>query len=348
MKRFTLITLCLLVACAMLFACCSSTPQTKTLCRWEDERLSYVISLVDTKTPHNLGTDVYLKDYATVISNDEIIPQDVTGTLDVSITKSNGTYTYETHQTVYLGFNATDYEKIKDLEGLSALEKLPRESITPDLHYVCCQTDTMVEFDEQQLPIKSSKEIHGIYASNNGRSTITNTKIETTYDLKEAVAKVKIDNGEEVSCEIGYKKGAKFIDANQLAIYARSFNKNESDFQDSPTATVYEPMSNTSKTVYFTNFKFDDKVYLANATACAKLSSVCVYLDSPIETSKLMYISSVPSSLKNSGLDCIFSDGTNSYSKLTPITMSVGYLSYELNFDSLTGGSAILESITAQ
>ncbi len=344
-------TVCLLLTGAVLFSACGGAEPTKAKRCWEQsEQLSYTITLADNTVKQDSGSYVFAKDVEIATDHtDEVKPDNVTGTLTVTYSKDDdNNFVYSTEQTVYLGYTTENFRYISSLPGID--EFCVSDIFPENMHTVKCVTKTSVTFNEKQLPVASTKEINGVYASYNGYSQISKIKMATTYNLDDYTATVTIDDGEPMTHQIELKKGTKFIDANQIAVYARSLEKNDA-FQDMPTVSVYEPIGNTIKTAYFANFNKEERVLLKqNDDTCAVLTSLSVCLDGTALQNRLMFIASVPAHLTAENGHCLDTVVLNSadISKLSQVKFTSGYLSYELDFSCLPDGSEVLKAITAK
>ena len=166
-----------------------------------------------------------------------------------------------------------------------------------------------------------------------------------TADYKLDENKVVVTtNGKEETHEVKAPT-SKFIDANQLLTYIRSFDKGANKFKDGVAVQVYVPSSNTTYTAHFGFTYAQNCILNLNGNAnYVKLNSVNCSLGSIA----YMQTQNLPDSLAEKGLDSLSDGYVGHTANYTVTRFRVGNFSYQLDLDALTDAEAIVDALTAK
>lgn len=363
-KHIALLLLVMLVAAFSLAACGQNAEATDVQLRWnkdKKETLTYKVTLADYTSEgssalfNNYQHDgaSYYKDmvistsYASEVSpykKDEIVPVSADGTYVVSYEYADSIWTMTAAQTVDVTYNKTDLEVGGDPTKLDCWKELNVKSSDDETVTVTTTTETVVKWsgDELQRPVYSSTKTDGFYFGATNKSAYKN---EVTADYKLDENKVVVTtNGKEETHEVKAPT-SKFIDANQLLSYIRSFDKGANKFKDGVAVQVYVPSSNTTYTAHFGFTYAQNCILNLNGNAnYVKLNSVNCSLGSIA----YMQTQNLPDSLAEKGLDSI-GDGYGGHTANYTVTrFRVGNFSYQLDLDALTDAEAIVDALTAK
>ncbi len=359
MKKIFILLLALVMLLPLTFTACNQAESTGTVVRWEEATYHFNVTLADFNSEEN-GYNVYpvsgvnyYKDFAISSTaekpsnKDEVLPDRVVGSYEMKITMpDDGANTLlVTTQTLYVRYEKSVIESSKNAEELKT--KIADASEDPFIgeedaeNYVTLKstTDTSVKFVNKsgQHPIESSTSVDGFYIGKTEQQ-LSKYSVSTKYDFEKNIATVTLNEGTPVENKIK-TNNKNFIDANQLLLYVRSFEKTSSKFNDSPTVLVYSPMDNKTYTGAFV-FSYQANCILPNGeeNAYVKLNSINVYLDS------MPYLQqqNLPASLAEKGLDCILENP-----KYTTTRFRVGYLAYQLS-DADVISADVISALTAE
>ena len=378
MKKNTILGI-VSVLLALLFvftACGNNATATTVKNRWnETETGSYTISLSDFadgtetnggvfKSYVNESDNVaYYKDRlmsaeVAFTARDEIMPVKLQGKFTYKIQNGVSDCTFTTEQVVYAVYNAADVQNVQDLQHAKATDEEVTEQfgeVSANVVVLKSVLKTTVTFSTTEsankkrnyVPLSSSSEVDGFYIGKTHQG-LSATKVSTVYDLEKGTAKVTKD-GTEVVREISVPGSGNFIDANQLWLYSRSLEKHRDNFNDAPTVTVYDPVSDTAVTAEY-RFTYESPTVISHKLAdgtekqyYVKLSSLAVYLGG----GAYMFTQSYPDKLAElKELDCI-TTGFGAISKYTVSRFRVGYMSYQLD-DQPTSLLSDLEDVSTK
>ena len=364
MRKKIALLLLLALALTTVFAACNQPAATKIIPRWDEKGESYVyaITLADfnltaegtVSESHFLShlnvsdSNYYYKDFDVragepLNSLDEVRPIDATGTLKLTISYSAETKcdTVTTEQYMELTYNNKNGKLIAQdvLAKLKEKDLVVSEDKDNDTITLKSTTETTVVFshDEKQAPRKSGTKVNGFYVGK-VHQEVSDYEISTeyTYESKNTVVAIKLtQDGKTTEIEDTLKRRTEgsFIDSNQLFTFTRSFDKSAGNFQDNPSISVYNPLSQKLQTVNFA-FTAAANAMLTDSTRgedgeslYAKLPTVGVVVDGM----PFMLQESLPSLLDDNGngLDSAYY-GTFNYPKHTPVRFRVHYISFEL------------------
>lgn len=360
MKKRIAILLCTLLMLVAVFASCNRAAATNHPARWdENESYTFNITLADFETaegsaslfkPHDVavknddGTEKTVTCYKdaeisqekfTMESSDEVRPVDVKGTFTMKIVfDTSDTRKLETNQVLY-----SQYET-KTLQDLNCLDELKDYDVTDKEENpfennngrttLKSTTVTLVVFSNKssQLPISSVKENTGFYIGKiyQGKS---NYKVESTYDFDNRKITVKKNDGEAVEKKL--KNGTTCIDASQILLYLRSLDKTAAGFQDTPSVSVYEPVTDAFYTVSFAlNREFNAILNNNGVDVGVKVHCVSVTVGSRALMSQYNLPDLTKAGENEQGLDFLPSQ-TAKDCKFTTVKFRSGWISYELS-----------------
>ena len=337
----------------LTFTACNQTESTETVVRWEETTYNFDITLADFNSDYSgynsypVGDTTYYKDFAMSTAyekpsnKDEVLPSKVKGTYEMKITMPDeGASTLlVTTQTLFVRYEKSVIESSKIADELKTKmvsgEEDPFADEEDSADYITLKstTDTSVKFVNKagQRPIESSMVVDGFYIGKSGQQ-LSKYSVSTKYDFDKNIATVTINDGEPVENKIK-TNNKNFIDANQVLLYVRGFEKTSGKFNDSPSVLVYSPLENKTYTGSFA-FSYQANCILPNGdeNAYVKLNCVNVFLDS------MPYLQqqNLPSTLVSSGLDCSMENP-----KYTTTRFRVGYLAYQLNDTSVISAEVI-------
>lgn len=343
MKRKISLVALLLLLLTIPFAACNQTTPTERVTRWGDEEYTFNITLADfspivtsafQEHPHDDGMNYY-KDFVIqtsaareVLATEEIRPQDIQGTYTLSIKRDGAYCELTTTQVIYARYNNSELpNNLEELKScVVTAEEDPFEA-NVGMTTLKSTTDTYVKFsnDLTQKPANSSIKVNGFYVGKQAQ-TVSKYEITTEYDVDNKTAKVSKNGGETVTNKLTVADASKFIDANQIIIYARSLDK-ASAFQDSPSVVVYNPYENKNYTATFLLNLDQNALLKANgANEYLKINTLGIALGN----TAFMMQETLP---KLENFDTI-PNATNPsapHSKYTMVNFRVGYLSYEIS-----------------
>ena len=363
MKKRIALLLLLTLALTIILAACGRTEKTEIIPRWEEEIVEtyeYTIALADfnlttdgkISSPHfrshGPNSAAYYKDFDVRVgepleSQDEVLPQSVSGTFTLTISHPDKDYDLlETKQELLVTYDDKN-GKLIDESVMAELEKNGLVVSNSDCSITLkSSTVTSVEFrhDESQAPRKSSTKVAGFYVGK-AHQEVSIYEIATEYvyeDRNTNVAITLTQNGETKTLEQTLKRRTEgsFIDSNQIFTYARSLDKSSTSFQDNPSITVYNPMTMSTQTATF-SFASSVNAVLTDSERgelYVKLPALGVMIDGMA----FMLQESVPT-LQDKLPDLFDSQGNGPdmvrfasypYAKHTPLRFRVGYISYEL------------------
>ena len=369
MKKKIALLLLLALALTVILAACRQTEPTKIIPRWDEKGESYVytISLSDFNISDEKVSDTHFRSYTNAADSndyykdfdvrvgeplnalDEVRPIAATGTFELTIAYSAETKcdTVSTKQYLELTYDNKDGELIDESvlkmmrdNGLIVSEgdgKITLKSTT--------ETTVVFTHDEKQAPRTSSMKVNGFYVGK-AHQEVSNYEISTeyTYESKNTVVASKLtqyvekdgdmkEETTEIKETLKRRTAGTFIDSNQIFTYTRSFDKLSGSFADSPTVSVYDPLSKTLQTANFT-YTSAAKAMLTDGTRgengeslFAKIPTVGV----TVGGMPFMLQESLPNLLDDNGNgpDSAYY-GTFNYAKHTPVRFRVRYVSYEL------------------
>lgn len=371
-KKIALLLLLALAMTVILAACGGNTDPTKVIPRWDEktsETYEYTISLSDfdltadgsISSGHfkatSVGEEKYYRDFDVRLgevfdSLDEVRPTSVTGKLVVTISHPDDKYDLlETKQEMELTYDNTsgkliDSEVLAEMESKGLVVSDNGTAIT-----LKSTTETSVEFRHEenktgqnkigQVPRRSSTKVVGFYIGK-VHQEVSIYEISTEYDYQDkntVVTSTLTKDGKTDKLENTLKRRLEgsFIDSNQLLTYARSLDKSSKSFQDNPSVTVYNPMTQTMQTVTF-SFSPSANAILYDQTRNAQLFVKIPTIGVVVDGMPFMLQECAPN-LKEKLPDLFDSQGNGpdttyyagfAYAKHTTLRFRVGYVSYEL------------------
>ncbi len=249
MKKTLAIVVLMLILCSTLVAC-STTVKTKQNIRWENETLTYAISLANFETSVTNSNGVFYKDVLGYgeqdpnnESKDQIVPQALTGSYVINIAVSGENCTVTTNQTMDATYNKEDVT----LDTSNAGELLVTSTdSTVTLRSI---TKTSVTFvNTTQVPTSSTTEVNGYYIGK-VQQNWSNYKVETQYSaIKKGMEATVTVNGESTTHKL---EDSNIIDANQILTYLRSYDKTSTSFQSYDKVSIYDPYTNNLQQLTF-------------------------------------------------------------------------------------------------
>ena len=332
MKK-TLALVLLLILAMGVFAACNQVQPTERKTRWgENETWTYNISLLNTNASNINGADYYRDFLATGETNpfngnlDRIVPNDLTGTYVVTISQdiAKDTTTVSTTQTMIATYDAIMVDTSKLDKSVIVEQK--DETIT-----LKSTQETSVTFKNgTQLPVSSSTKANGFYIGKQNQST-SQYEISTEYKVSGKKVVATVTNGdkkEEVTLS-----NTNVIDTNQVLMYARSFDKTATSFQDNPQVMVFDPLTKSSKRLTMSYTATQNVLVehqFADASESASVATQMPRLDLALDGMAFMTQVSLPDMTANS-LDRIGTNVPNVYFPMHTIyRFRVGFVSYEL------------------
>ena len=366
MKKKIALLVLLALAMTMILTACNNAEPTDVIPRWKDnvsETYEYTIELADfnltngnISSPHfnsySDNSEQYYKDFDVRVGEafeawDEVRPELVTGKFTLTISHPEKNYDLlETKQELQVTYNNTDNKVISE-QALAEMLKVEGLVVSNENGRVTLKstTETSVEFfhDEDQAPRKSHTKVNGFYVGKEAQ-TVSNYEVSTTYayESKNTVVTTTItqNGGEPNTIETTLKRQTEgsFIDSNQLFTYARSLDKSNVSFQDSPSVKVYNPLTQTTQTAFFylthsvnavlTNLPENEQLYVKIPALSVVIDGMPFMLQECAPTLKEKLPDLFDSA--GNGPDVAFYAGY-AHAKHTPIRFRVGYFSYELS-----------------
>lgn len=345
MKRKLALIAVMLLLVTLIFTACNQTQPTNKAPRWENEETyDFKIALADYTaydsyvfTTYPEGTEKYAKDFpiathaATEVSaTEEIRPLEVHGSYKVVIKKDASYTTLTTSQVIYAQY-ATEYlqncavwDKLQS-QGYVTTEADSQFATTADRTVLVSANDVYVKFtSETQQPMESTVKSKGFYMGKTAQ-TVSAHDVSTKYDFDKKVATVTKDGEEAREYKLPSSANVSLIDVNQLFLYARSYDKSAA-FADSPTATVFNPVSGTTATAsFYVNVNQNAVLDNNGIEEKVKLNVVSIGIGSnafmsQLTLPKLKTLDTMPSK----------ADASENVSKYTVVRFRVGFLAYEV------------------
>ena len=336
MKK-TLALVLLLILAMGVFAACNQVQPTERKTRWgESETWTYNISLLNT-SPSTINNADYYRDFLAIGETnplfngnlDRIVPNDLTGTYVVTISQdiAKDTTTVSTTQTMIATYD--EYEA--NMIDPSRFDKSIIVEQTDHTISLKSTMETSVTFKNgTQLPVSSSTKANGFYIGKQNQS-MSQYEISTEYKVSGKKVVATVTNGdkkEEVTLS-----NTNVIDTNQVLMYARSYDKTATSFQDSPQVMVFDPLTKSSKRLT-TSYTATQNVLVehqfADASESASVATQMPRLDLALDGMAFMTQVSLPDMTAN-GLDRIGTNVPGVYFPMhTTYRFRVGFVSYEL------------------
>ena len=372
MKKKIALLLLLTLAMTVILAACRQTEATKIIPRWDErnvESYEYTITLADfdltsdgkVNSPHfkSYGTDSasYYKDFDVRVgepfdSQDEVRPTSVSGKFTLTISHPEDGYDLlETKQEMEVTYDDKEGKLIDESVMAMLVAKQLVVSNNGGSITLKSTVETTVQFkhNESQAPQKSGAKVTGFYVGKAHQEvSIYEISTEYTYEDRNTNAATTLtqmnEKGEMETTN--YEKRLKrytegsFIDSNQVFTYARSLDKSSSSFQDNPSVTVYNPLTQLTQT---TTFSFSPSVNAILTDGLRGAQGEELYVKLPalgvvIDGMAFMSQECVPTlqeklpdlfDAQGKGPDVTFY-AIDPYAKHTPLRFRVGYVSYEL------------------
>lgn len=342
MKKKIAFLLLVLLATTVLLVACSQTEVTETLIRWDNtEEYTFRVALADFTDSVNKSTqtiDGKSVDFTKELSlsgenldnRDEIRPEAVDGTYNMKIVKSStDRYTLTTTQTLFAQYKTADLTLSND--ELSALKASSADIATTSLTEKADCTILLsvikqsVVFDttSSQKPASSTVDSNGFYIGK-AQQQQSKYKVETNYDFsgKRPIAKVSVDGATPTEYKLA--RNSKFIDPNQLLLYLRSYNKSSSDFQDSPSVMMFNPLTGELQTAAFA-FSYNTPLIVTDKNKTTPVQYVSLNAVSVVVGGySYMVEENVPDTVAADKMT-----GSDKF-KYTTVRFRVGYFTYEL------------------
>ena len=387
MKKKLSLLILLVLALTAILAACGNSSSTQIIPRWEDgESYTYAVTLADFDnsadattyfTQHEYNGATYYKDYVVRAGEplsdlDEVRPVAVSGTYTLAISSydldGNKYDKVTTCQYLEVTYELAGGKIKLDTDLFAELPEALSGEPSDDVSNPVAKKDgasitlrstaeTSVEFkrndDGKQAPKSSSSKVVGFYIGKSHQE-VSSYEITTTYDYsgKRPVARIArtVDgNTEEIENTLkGYSEG-KFIDSNQLFMYARSLDKSLSSLPDSPGVTVYNPFTQEMQTASFT-YTADVNAALSDATHGEFYAKVPV-VGVTVGGIPFMSLLSAPKFTDENGkINLDSADyGQFTYAKHSPLRFRVGYLSFELTqYDEAIYSALVATTATSE
>lgn len=283
MKKRLALLIGVLLIMTVVFTACSQPAATARVARWSEkgETRTYKISLSDfaddgktlfknysqtfsqkdedgkitEKKVTCYKDDVITSSEPTIMLNsDQVRPIDASGTYTMKIQYEATSIKLVTTQVIYSQYETELLQNLGCLDEFknSAINVTEKEEnpFTNNENRITLRSETnsAVTFanDPNQLPISSATENKGFYIGKIAQS-LSEYKYETTYDFNNKKVVVKKNGGEAEERSIS----GNCIDASQLLLYIRSYDKSSTAFQDSPAVSVYDVTTNSVYTAAF-------------------------------------------------------------------------------------------------
>ena len=306
MKKRLALLLGILLVLTAAFAACSQPAPTTRQSRWGEGTETHTFKITRADFAENGGFNTYPRTFKikgddgqvkdttytcfkddlitsteTIWMNglDELRPVDVSGTFVMTVKYETTSYRVETEQTLYCQYETAKLNELNCSDKFAALDVTDKEENPFTDNDGCTvlrsvtKTDLVFANDDKQLPVSSVTENDGYYIGKTAQ-TVSKYKYETTYDFANKKVSVKKDGGEAVERSL---KG-ECIDASQMLVYIRSMDKSSNAFQDNPSVSVYDPITDSTTSATFAlnrkvnllmNNDGQEAVIIANAVTVA-------------------------------------------------------------------------------
>lgn len=353
MKKKIALLLGVMLLLTGVFAACSNSTTSPTV-RWDkDETYTFNITLADfaedgytfnsyqfpvikedgTQTTLQCYKEIGTSQEATMFQNyDQIRPVDASGTYTMSILfDTTTTRKLETKQVMYSQYETSTLELLGCLQALSDYvisgDDNPFENNEGRTTLRSETTSTIIfSNDDNQLPVSSVKENKGYYIGKEHQGA-SNYKYETVYDIGNRKVTVTKDDGEAEERKLSLSKNGSCIDAGQVLLYARSWDKSSSAFSNTPTVSVYDPVTNSLATASFA-LERSYNALLNNKGTGVAASVNALYVT--VGGRPFLAEFNLPD-LTEKNLDYIAATGAGKTCKYTTIKFRSGWYSYELS-----------------
>ncbi|MCM1360193.1 MAG: hypothetical protein NC132_07060 [Corallococcus sp.] len=344
MKRKIALVVTALLLLTLSLAACNQVVATDIVTRWGDEEYTFNISLADFNENVTSAFNVYenngasyYKDFVIqtsaareYLATEEVRPDDVKGLYTLSLKRDGAYCTLTTSQVIYARYKTAELQASENWDDLqTCVASIDPFAADETLTTLVSRNDTKVTFsnDPTQKPVSSSVKVDGFYFGHKAQN-VSKYEIVTEYDIENKTAKVTKDGKEPQVNKLTIANASKFIDANQVIIYARSLEKSAA-FQDTPSVVVYNPLDNTNYTATFYLSVNQNAVltvngnneYLQINTLGISLGNQAFMMQETLP--KLDKFDTYPNS----------TNPDSPHSKYTMVNFRVGYLSYEISDD---------------
>jgi len=345
MKKKIVYLLVALLLLAMILTACNQVTPTEIVTRWgNEESFTFSISKADYApegsptafNPYKNGDTTHYRDFVIqtpsareTVAREEISPENVSGTYTLTLKRDGAYNTLSTSQLIYAQYKTSQITEIAaDLQenGLIATADEDPFEKNAELTTLKSITNTYVKFSNQttQRPVDSAIEVKGFYIGLKAK-TVSKYTLTTAYNFDRNVAIVSKNNETPIENKLNVNSNSKFIDSNQLIIYARSLEKNAA-FQDNPTVIVYNAQNNKNYTATFGLSLNQNAVVNKNGKdEYVKLHTLGIGLDD-----KAFMLQEILPKLSNIDTTPNPADATKPYSKYSMVRFRVGYLAYEV------------------
>ena len=253
MKKILAIVLLLILAVGV-FAACNQVQPTEKKVRWDtNETWTYNISLADFSTSLTTTEGTFYKNFlysgeTNPLSGelDRVVPDALQGTyvVNVRVDVSAGVTSVYSEQTMFATYPAASL----DLDALA--DRV--ENQNGDLVTLKSVVKTTVVFKNgtAQTPVSSHIKEKGFYVGKQYQ-TVSDYELKTEYKVGSKKTEIKVTNEKDEVVYDQSVKAASIIDSAQVLLFARSFDKTSTSFQDNQRVMVFDPTTKTTRTMSF-------------------------------------------------------------------------------------------------
>lgn len=344
--KLTAFLLLVVTVLALTLTACQQQKTSNPAIRWEDSE-SYTYNITRLSDDESAlikqynNVDFYNNIQLTSGSEDQLKPDEVSGTYTTDITTDGDKVTLKTNQTLTETYKLPS-EPVSNLLSQLTDEQKAKLVVSQADNQVVLKSVTVTETEfkkeASQTPISSYKKIEGYYIGKE-HSQPSFIEVTTTYDGTKATVEKTVDGTQSKQENTVY--ASKFIDATQLYLYARSIDQSTA-FEAAPTVYVYDPIQNRAvyvgltltrgyRTLLNTDKDFPYSVVNAMGLSTADGKALAVLYNNPKDT----MISSVSTSGLNKFTTVKFQSGNYVYELQSYTSEQVEQLKYVV--ESSTG-----------
>ena len=253
MKKILALVL-LLILTVGVFAACNQVQPTEKKVRWENsETWVYDISLADFSTSLTTTNGTYYKNFlysgeTSPFSGefDRIVPNALTGSyvVNVSVDVAKGVTTVTSTQTMFATYPTAslDLDLLADRVEAESGDNVTLKSVV--------ETTVVFKNGTSQTPVSSHIKEKGFYVGKQHQG-VSDYELKTQYTVDSKKTAIKVTNEKD---EVVYDESVKvtnIIDNAQVLMFARSFDKTSTSFQDGARVTVFDATTKTTRTLSF-------------------------------------------------------------------------------------------------
>lgn len=361
-KRFALLLGVLFILVAA-FASCGNTAKTDKDIRWDkgSEQYTYIITLSDFANDGNTLFKEHSEKFnkkgdgdtlsavnvtcykdsiintneATLMYNaDQICPVDAKGVYTIDANVDDTHVTLKTKQVLFCQYKTEDLQSLGCLNvfkgsayDYTSKEENPFEN-NDKLITLRSETNTEVVFASNinMTPVSSKSSNKGFYIGKTAQ-TVSEYSYETAYDIDNNKVTVKKNGEDAVERKLSIDKNTTLIDASQLLWYIRMLDKSQEAFQDTPSVSVYDVVTDSIYSSTFAlNRQFNLKLENNGDIAVISVNVVNV----TVGGTPFMAQYNLPDvTAIGDGYDCLSRSGTKR-PKYTTVKFRSGWFSYEM------------------